>query len=219
MTNYGWKIISGADYRDMAVSQDAFWRTIFGRRSIRRYRPDPVPREVIERVLTAAIWAPSAHNRQPWRFVVITRPEVKQRLAEAMGQRWRRDLSREGWDEEAIRAKVARSHQRLTQPPTLILGCLTMADMDAYDEPRLQEAERIMAVQSLALALGNLMLAAHHEGLGSCWMCAPLFAQEEVRAALDLPGDWEPQALISLGWPDEARESTRRPLEEVTVWK
>lgn len=201
------------------ASQDAFWQTIFGRRSIRRYRPEPVPREVIERVLTAAIWAPSAHNRQPWRFVVISRPEVKRALAEAMGQRWQRDLSREGWDEEAIRAKVARSHQRITQPPVLILGCLTMTDMEAHDEPRLQEAERIMAVQSLALALGNLMLAAHHEGLGSCWMCAPLFAQNEVRAALELPEDWEPQALISLGWPDETRESTRRPLEEVVVWQ
>jgi len=201
------------------ASQDAFWQTIFGRRSIRRYRPEPVPREVIERVLTAAIWAPSAHNRQPWRFVVISQPKVKRALAEAMGQRWQRDLSREGWDEEAIRAKVARSHQRITQPPVLILGCLTMTDMEAHDEPRLQEAERIMAVQSLALALGNLMLAAHHEGLGSCWMCAPLFAQNEVRAALELPEDWEPQALISLGWPDETRESTRRPLEEVVVWQ
>lgn len=198
---------------------DDFWRTIFGRRSIRRYRSEPVPHEVLERLLTAAIWAPSAHNRQPWRFVVITGSEMKQKLAEAMGQRWWRDLTREGWDEADIRAKVERSHQRLTQPPALVLGCVSMLDVEDHDEPRLQEAEHIMAVQSLSLALGNLMLAAHHEGLGSCWICAPLFAQAEVREALNLPADWEPQALITLGYAAEERTSNRKSLAEVVVWK
>ena len=203
----------------MQAWNDIFWRTIFDRRSIRRYRPDPVPREIIERALTAAIWAPSAHNRQPWRFVVITRPEAKRALAEAMARPWREDLRRDGVPPAEIEARVQRSYQRLTQPPVLILGCLTMTDMDRYPDPQRQRLEWIMAVQSLALALGNLMLAAHHQGLGSCWMCGPLFAPESVRAALDLPEDWEPQAIISLGWPDETRESTRRPLEEVAVWE
>lgn len=198
---------------------DAFWQTLFGRRSVRRYRPEPVPREIVERLLTAAIWAPSAHNRQPWRFAVVIEPERKERLTEAMAQRWRRDLSREGWNETDIQAKVQRSRSRLTQPPVLVVGCLTMQDMDAYGDQRLDEAERTMAIQSVALALGNLMLAAHHEGLGSCWMCAPLFAPGEVRTALDLPADWEPQAIIALGWPDEMRESERKPLEEVVVWQ
>jgi len=203
----------------MSNLQNDFWQTIFGRRSIRRYRPEPVPRELLERLLTAAIWAPSAHNRQPWRFAVITDTERKEALAAAMARRWRRDLIREGWEEAAIRAKVQRSRARLTQPPVLVVGCLTMRDMDAFDDPLLDEAERVMAIQSVALALGNLMLAAHHEGLSSCWLCAPLFAQTEVRQALDLPADWQPQAIIALGWPDETRESERRPLEEVVVWQ
>jgi F420 biosynthesis protein FbiB-like protein len=203
----------------MKRSHDAFWQTIFGRRSIRRYRPDPIPREMLERVLTAAIWAPSAHNRQPWRFVVITRPEVKEALAEAMARPWREDMLRDGIPPEEMAVRIQRSHDRLTQPPALILGCLTMADMDAYPDPERQQPERTMAIQSLALALGNLMLAAHHEGLGSCWMCGPLFAPEEVSEALNLPADWEPQAIISLGWPDEERKSERKPLEEVVVWK
>ena len=203
----------------MKRSHDAFWQTIFGRRSIRRYRPDPIPREMLERLLTAAIWAPSAHNRQPWRFVVITRPEVKEALAEAMARPWREDMLRDGIPPEEMAVRIQRSHDRLTQPPALILGCLTMADMDAYPDPERQQPERTMAIQSLALALGNLMLAAHHEGLGSCWMCGPLFAPEEVSEALNLPADWEPQAIISLGWPDEERKSERKPLEEVVVWK
>ncbi len=198
---------------------DIFWQTLLSRRSIRRYRPDPIPRERIERVLAAAVWAPSAHNRQPWRFGVVTDPVRKQALAAAMAQRWRRDLSREGWRKADIEAKVQRSHQRLTAPPVLIVGCLTMQDMEQHDDARLQTGERIMAIQSAALALGNLMLAAHHEGLGSCWLCAPLFAQDEVRAALELPDDWEPQAIITLGWPDEQRTSTRKPLPEVVIWQ
>ena len=199
------------------LSDDAFWQTVLGRRSIRRYRPDAVPRVVIERLLTAAIWAPSAHNRQPWRFVVITQEEVKERLAEAMAQRWRMDLERDGVAD--VEARLARSRERVTRAPVLILGCVTMKDMDAYPDEVRQEKEWMMATQSLALALGNLMLAAYREGLGSCWMCAPLFAQQEVRDVLRLPTDWEPQALISLGWPAETRRSSRRPLQEVVVWK
>ena len=192
---------------------------MFERRSIRRYRPEPVPRATIERLLTAAIWAPNAHNRQPWRFAVITRAESKEALAEAMAGRWRADMLRDGLPPEEIEARVHRSRARLTQAPVLILGCITMTDMDSYPDPHRQHLERMMATQSLALALGNLMLAAHHEGLGSCWMCGPLFAPEAVREALDLPADWEPQAVITLGWPDEMRASARKPLEEVVVWK
>ena len=192
---------------------------MFERRSIRRYRPEPVPRATIERLLTAAIWAPNAHNRQPWRFAVITRAESKEALAEAMAGRWREDMLRDGLPPEEIEARVQRSHARLTQAPVLILGCITMTDMDIYPDPHRQNLEHLMATQSLALALGNLMLAAHHEGLGACWVCAPLFAPDAVRRALDLPDDWEPQSIVTLGWPDEARTSTRKPLEEVVVWK
>ncbi len=202
-----------------ALSHDGFWKVIFGRRSIRRYRPEPVPRAIIERLLTAAIWAPNAHNRQPWRFVVITQAEGKEALAWAMARRWRADMLRDGLPPEEIEARLQRSHARLTQAPVLILGCITMTDMDSYPDPHRQALERVMATQGLALALGNLMLAAHHEGLGACWMCGPLFAPEAVRAALDLPADWEPQAVITLGWPDEMRASARKPLEEVVLWQ
>ena len=199
--------------------QDIFWQTLFERRSIRRYRPEPVPEELLRRLLTAAIWAPSAHNRQPWRFAVVTTKARKAALAEAMAERWQEDMTRAGVPAEEIRARLQRSRQRLTGPPALVVGCMTLSDMDAYADARLAEAERIMAIQSLALALGNLMLAAHREGLGSCWMCAPLFAPDAVRTALELPADWEPQAIITLGWPDESRTSSRKPLEKVVVWK
>ncbi|MER3459398.1 MAG: hypothetical protein C4309_12880, partial [Chloroflexota bacterium] len=78
-------------------SQDMeLFEAIHLRRSIRRYRPEPVPQGLIVRLLEAACWAPSAHNRQPWRFAVIADAEVKERLARAMGARLRADLERDG---------------------------------------------------------------------------------------------------------------------------
>jgi nitroreductase len=75
-----------------------------------------------------------------------------------------------------------------------------------------------MAVQSVAMAVQNLLLAAHAEGLGACWMCAPLFCPDTVREAMGLPEDWEAQAVITLGYPASAGKSpVRRPLSEVVL--
>jgi len=199
--------------------RDPFWRTIYTRRSIRTYSDQPIPRALLERLLTAAIWAPNAHNRQPWRFAVVTDRSRQQQLAGRMAQRWEQDLLANGLGEANVRAQIERSRTRIMRAGALVLGCLTMREMDAYPDERRQRLEWQMAVQSTALALGQLLLAAHHEGLGACWMCAPLFAADVVRSALDLPGDWEPQALITLGYPAETREKTRKSLEEVVLWQ
>ena len=77
-----------------------------------------------------------------------------------------------------------------------------------------------MAAQSTAMALQNLLLAAHADGLGACWMCAPLFCPGAVRQALDLPPGWEPQALVTLGFPvDAGRPAGRKGLAEVVVYR
>lgn len=183
------------------------------RRSIRRFQQRDVPRDRLERLLDAATWAPSAHNRQPWRFVVLTRAEDRSRLAEAMAARLRRDLEADGVPAEAIQADTARSIARLTGAAVLIVVGMTMQDMDTYPDARRQDAERTMAVQSVAMAAQNLLLMAHAEGLGACWLCAPLFCGDVVRDTLELSADWEPQSIIALGYPDEQREKTRQPLD------
>jgi coenzyme F420-0:L-glutamate ligase / coenzyme F420-1:gamma-L-glutamate ligase len=193
---------------------------LVGRRSIRRYLESPVAREVVDSLLDAATAAASAHNRQPWRFLVIEELSTKQQLADAMGQRLRSDRRRDGDPPEIVEADVSRSHARLTSAPMLVVVCMTMADMDRYTDDRRNEAERLMAVQGTAMAAQNLLLAAHAAGLGACWMCAPLFCADTVASVLTLPPDWEPQAIITLGYPaDRGKPFRRRPLSEVAHYE
>jgi F420 biosynthesis protein FbiB-like protein len=190
------------------------------RRSIRRYLPLRVARDLIDSLLTAATAAPSAHNRQPWRFFVVEGAATKDRLARAMGERLRADRLADGDAVEAIEADVARSHARIAGAPVLVVVCMTMADMDRYPDERRSRAERAMATQGTAMAAQNLLLAAHAAGLGACWMCAPLFCPDTVGATLALPQDWEPQAIVTLGYPaDRGKPFGRRPLGEVTRYE
>ena len=189
------------------------------RRSLRRYEQRPVPDATIESVLDAAIWSPSAHNRQPWRFAVLREPDTKERLARAMGARLRRDLTADNVPQDVIEADVSRSYERITLAPVLVLLALSMMDMDEYPDEKRNTNEYLMAVQSTAMAGQNLLLAAHAAGLGACWMCAPLFCPDVVRVALELPADWQAQALITMGYPAQERDKTRKPLEECVIWR
>lgn len=189
------------------------------RRSIRRYTSAPVERALVETLLDAAIWAPSAHNRQPWRFCVVTEAATKMRLSTMMAAAWRSDLTGDGADRDAIERRIAISHARLIGAPVLIVPCVTLADMDVYPDAVRCQAERTMAVQSVALACQNLLLAAHAAGLGACWMCAPLFVPALVRQALELPEDWDPQALLTVGYPAEEKQKERESLESRVVWR
>ena len=94
--------------------------SIRSRRSVRRYEPRPVPREVIDGLLDCARWAPSAHNRQPWRFAVVQSAEIQDRLARSMGTRLRADLERDSAASDAIEADVARSYARITGAPVVM---------------------------------------------------------------------------------------------------
>lgn len=205
---------------DSSKSDDrGFENVVFHRRSIRRYRPEPIAHEMIEHLLNAAIWSPSAHNRQPWRFAVVETQAQKEQLAQAMGARLRRDLQADGVPEQVIEADAGRSYSRITNAPVLIILCLSMVDMDVYTDAKRSQNEYLMAVQSVAMAGQNILLEAQYLGLGACWMCAPLFCPEVVRDALKLPDDWQPQALLTVGYPAETREKTRKSLEASVMWR
>ena len=189
-----------------------------GRRSVRAFRPDPVPRALIERVLDAARWAPSPHGRMQWRFAVLTQPTVKARLADAMGDTWQATLAMDNEPPTIVAQRLANSHARIRDAPALILLCLYTADLDHYPDPDRQAAETTMAIQSLGAATQNLLLAAYRLGLDGGWMCAPLFCPDTVRDALDLPPALVPHALLPLGYAaKDPKRRPRMPLDELVV--
>jgi F420 biosynthesis protein FbiB-like protein len=199
-----------------ALTPEAAHGLMRGRRSIRRYRADAVGRDVLDRLFLSAAAAPSAHNRQPWRYLVVEDAATKAALARAMGGRLAADRARDDDPQDAIARDVARSHARMTGAPVLILVCLTLEETDVYPDETRSRAEFLMAVQSTAMATQNLLLAAHAEGLAACWMCAPLFCPEAVRASLDVPPAWQPQGLVTLGVPaDGGRDRPRKPLAAI----
>lgn len=188
------------------------------RRSVRRFTDQSVPPDALRRVLETATWAPNAHNRQPWRFVHLASSRSRERLAQAMALNFHQALLAEGLMEEAAQAQVVRSAARITEAPEAILLCLDTAALDKYKDESRSRGEYLMGVQSVALAGGQLLLAAHAEGLGGVWICAPLFVPAEVGAALDLPAAWEAQGLLLLGYPAKAAEPRpRKDLDSVLV--
>jgi len=190
------------------------------RRSVRRYGPAPVDEAIVERLLAAATRAPSAHNRQPWRFAVLVDSESKHKLATAMGNRLRQDRTADGDGSAAIEADVARSYARLTEAPLVIVASIDTGDIDHYPDKRRSDAEHLMAVQSTAMAMQNLLLAAQSEGFGACIMCAPLFCPDVVVEALGLPPGWQPQMLATIGSPaTTGKERPRLPLRDIVLWK
>jgi coenzyme F420-0:L-glutamate ligase / coenzyme F420-1:gamma-L-glutamate ligase len=189
------------------------------RRSVRRFKPDLVPASVIEKILITATYAPSAHNRQPWRFVVVTNVSVKTQLADAMAEDFERDLLQDGVAPEKVEAQIRRSKDRITSAPVVILLCLDMTEMDAYPDAKRQHAERTMAMQSVAATGLQLLLAAHAADLGGVWVCSPLFTQETIKQTLDLPETWEPQGMFFLGYASQIPEPReRKTIESISLF-
>ena len=189
------------------------------RRSVRRFKPYPVPESMIQNILTTTTYAPSAHNRQPWRFVVVTSQDVKSNLADAMAMDFRHDLEQDNIPEDEILARLQKSRSRIISSPVIVILCMDLSEMDDYPDSRRAETEKIMAVQSTANAGLQLLLAAHAEGLGCVWTCAPLFTPNTVKAVFNLPSTWEPQAMFFIGYPAETpmlRE--RKSVQEISIF-
>ncbi len=185
------------------------------RRTVRAYKQEPIPLELVEQAIEDACWAPSPHHTQPWRFALVSTEAARKSLAEAMGEQWREDLSEDEANPSFIEGQIKGSRVRLNKAQALVLVCMSQHDLDRYPDERRQLAERDMAVQSIGAAIQNLLLSLHLHGLGAAWMCAPLFCPEIVSAALKLPEDWEPQALLTVGWPVGTPPTpARKPLDQ-----
>jgi nitroreductase len=185
-------------------------------RSIRRFRPDPVPNELLHRILEAAIQAPNGTNAQAWRFVIVRRPDLRRQLGEFYRQGFREayPAGRLATEPDPHRRRLLRSAEYLAEhmgdePPVLILACLQRSP-NAGAPGRSAGASIYPAVQ-------NLLLAARAIGLGACLTTLHLRREAQVKALLGIPEHVDTYALIPIGYPAVPRGPVRRrPLADVT---
>ena len=173
---------------------------IRARRSVRGLDGPPLTPEEVEALVELALLAPAPHHTRPWRFAEVT-PARRAALAEAMGDVWRADMAGDGVPAAQQARALERSRRRVEGAPTLLLGCIVGDGLASYPDERRDRAEWTMAAHSFGAALQNLLLEASARGLGAYWMAAPLYAQDAVCEALELPEGWRPQALVALGRP------------------
>jgi len=207
---------------DPSQNGDAILTTLRTRRSIRAWQERPIPRETLEHILEGAIWAPSADNVQPWRFIVVQGAR-KQELA-ALLRRFvdglQPGLNPVLW---VHRVGLRRSAGLIERAPAVITAWATFKPEDAA----LRLVARgdltplftwTMVVQSVAAAVQNLLVEAHALGLGAVWMGYPNLAAREIKAWLGAEG--ELQATVALGYPAESPAPRRRkPVRDVVRWE
>ena len=187
------------------------YEAIIERRSLRQLSTVPVAKQLVQKLLYAAVLAPAPHHTKPWRFIHLETERSRRRLAEAMGAAWRIDLEADHVSETQIEMLLSRSQRQIEGAPALVLACIVAEGLRNWPDDKRKRAEFRMAVQSIGCALENIMVAANAEGLGSYWISAPLFCPEAVREALDLPQEYEAQALVSIGYPASAPQPRAEP--------
>lgn len=188
-------------------------RTIAERHSIRRYAARPVPDEIIRVLLDAANRAPSAHNRQSWRFLVV-RGGKKTEMAELAGKR------AAGFPRPA--SVLLRMAARTINAAPVVIAVANTGDLIRHGRElfQLERAEsldffRTMEVQSSAAAVENLMLAAVSLGLGTVWLGILYLIKDEALRLLGEP-EGEFMAVIPVGYPEvEGKSPQKRPLAAV----
>lgn len=198
------------------------------RRSVRRFSPEPVSEAALRELIEAAVLAPSASNKQPWRFFVVTSRTTIDAMAEAVRDAVER-IARAvpAGSEEAFRAYGDYFVRFAAAPAVIVPICrgpailshLASGPLDDAERARIATMESQSAVIGASLALSNLLLMAHATGLGASAMTGPLVADDRLRVLLEVPDSWTILALVPVGHPDEdppPRE--RKPAEKVTRW-
>jgi nitroreductase len=199
------------------------WEAMFTQRAIRYWQDKPVPRELLEKVISAASKAPSGSNTQPWVFVVIDEDDKRAQIGAALRSIFEsaeplQNLIAAGEDSdnktERLMLKGARAFfTQLEKAPAMIIPCLY-----GLSSPT-QDPASLLAGSSIYGAVQNLMLAARALGLGTVMTTAHGMLDAQLRDALQLPDDTYPVALIPIGYPDaNFGPTTRKGLDEIMRW-
>lgn len=177
---------------------------IFTRHSMPKVRPDPIPREIIEQLLAAAVQAPNHYRVRPWRFIVLT-GSARERLGDVMAQAFKQH------NPEATEVEMNRERSRPLRAPVLIA-----VGVDKPAEPKVLEIENLCAC---AAAAENILLAANALGLGAMWRTGWAARDPDVKTFLGLESDQDLIAFIYVGYPEPLPEPRERPsFEDRTTW-
>ncbi|PWU12357.1 MAG: hypothetical protein C5B50_21620 [Verrucomicrobia bacterium] len=198
------------------------------RRTIRKFLPTLPERALLEQLIVAATSAPSASNKQPWRFLIVTNPEVKTRMADtirAAVERVARHI--EPQFESPFRA-YGDYFTRFENAPVVIvplyrpltlLSSMVGAGLSPKDQQNITIMEQHSGLVSVSLAMENLLLMAHDLGLGASGLTGPLIAADDLSRILSIPPGWHIVALVAVGYPAEQPAATaRKPVADVTRW-
>ncbi len=197
-----------------------FFEVVSTQRAIRRLTPDPIPDEAIDRILEAAICAPSGGNRQSWNFVVIRDADLRAKIGAHYREAYFKELFNLPYYRDALAsspdsplAKVVASSrhlaEHLAEAPVLILACLDTRGM----------SPGITQGASIYPAVQNILLAARALGIGSTLTTIHRFRDRQIKELLGIPPEVETAALIPLGYPlGKFGRAPRRPLDEVVYF-
>jgi len=200
------------------------------RRSVRRFTERPIERAVLERLLLAATSAPSSTNRQPWRFAVVTDPNVKRRIASVVRAKtqWLQEVISRGHHAEDFGAygdfffEPLEAASALVIPqyrpyPDQLAGFIRSGrgDLSAFQTPDAMQPEHCATSAAVML----MLLQARAEGLGACWMAGPMVAKAEVQQLVEVISPYEMLGVVALGYPAETPTAQpRRSLTRVVRW-
>lgn len=186
------------------------YETMSTLRAVRRLRPDPIPADVMERVLQAACWAPTGGNQQPWRIIVVDDPEKKRQLASIYQPEWVRYAAGFAKRLEAMPPEAQGPWERtiaagdyladnLADAPAILMFCADFRAMAVTDA----KLDRISLVGggSVYPSVQNAMLACVAEGLGCTLTTLHCLREDEVKAVLGIPDPWATAAMIPIGYP------------------
>lgn len=200
------------------------------RRSVRRFSARPVERAILERVVEAAITAPSSTNRQPWRFAVVTGQRKRAALVEAVRHKTeslkeiiRRSHHAEDFGSygdfffEPLETAAAIVIPQYREYPDLLAELIRSGGGDPATLPTASAMQAELCSASAAIMV--LLLQAHAEGLGACWMAGPMVARDEVQAIASIAPPWRMIGAVALGWPAESPPPRpRKPAGQVVQW-
>ncbi len=200
------------------MQEIGFFEAINSQRQITRFRPDPVPMEAIDRIIEAATKAPSGGNSQPWEFVVVTDPDLINKIGTIYRELWlgaRGDRAAPGESSVYRAARYLANH--FHEVPAMVLVCVDHSRTAGYTPG--EAIERGRQASSIWLAVQNLFLAARALGLGTRLTTTHIRREDEVKALLGIPDYVETVCLTPLGYPrGNFGPTTRRPASELTSY-